>query len=107
MRKQLFICNQDRDRIYPLVKEFIHITVTVFDDVPYIQIKIAGLLLGVANSIKQANRIKRMITNFDGRNGQIFHMPGYCNYNSKSDWMELLAMYHRFEEMEAVIDEMS
>lgn len=104
--KQYFIINQDRDRIYPLEKEFVHTTITIVDDIPYIQIKLAGLLLGTADSMKQAIRIVRMINNFEGRNGQAFHMPGYSNYNSKSDWMDLLYMYQELEAMEAALSEM-
>ncbi|MCL2856168.1 MAG: hypothetical protein FWE19_00390 [Oscillospiraceae bacterium] len=100
--KQLFIVNQDRDRIYPMEKEFVHIGVQITDGVCMgFQIKLAGLLLGTYDNARQAQRIKQMITNFGGRKCPAFFMPGYHDYNTYTDWLEILAMYQEIESREA------
>ena len=99
---QLFVVTQDRDRIYPLEKEFIHTTVQIVEGVCVgVNIMLAGLLLGTYDGMKEARRVRKRIKRFNGRNRLVFVMPGHSAYNSKSDWLEILAMYKEIEEREA------
>lgn len=105
MGKQLFIINQDRDRIYPLKKEFVHPTIEILEDgEERFAIRLSGLLLGTTRNMKQTMRVLRMIKNFDGRDGTAFHMPGFCNYDDEQDMRELIDMYDEIEARQDSLD---